>query len=147
MPNENPLTAYPYATLQPCLLTPSAYSAPPPTHPCLPTPPLTLAHYQISYQASDSGNYALHVWMEEGSLGPNGERSYLPGSPFTVSVRANANDQVTHDKVVDVSGIQPGDYKFDKATYEEVRGRPPRESDDCLCGTRGTSPAHGPNQR
>jgi len=79
-------------------------------------------HYQVSYRASDSGNYALHVWMEEGSLGPNGERANLPGSPFTVSVRANANDQVTHE-VVDVSGIESGDYKFDKAAYEEAQAK------------------------
>jgi len=78
------------------------------------------AYYQVRYKPATSGAYSLHLWVEGGPLTPNGERCYLPGSPFNVQVRANANDQVTHE-VVDVSGIESGDYKVDKAMYEELQ--------------------------
>ena len=75
--------------------------------------------------ATRQGTFAMHVWITLGksAAGGTGERAFLPGSPFTVSVHAKAaepNQQVVHE-VIDVSGIMPGDYKVDRAVFDEAQ--------------------------
>ena len=61
--------------------------------------------YQMSFVPLASGSFHLHVWVEASIFGRGSAEEYLPGSPFTLNVNANASDQVTHE-VVDVSGTR-----------------------------------------
>ena len=75
--------------------------------------------YQISFVASTSGAFALHVWVENVHAG---ERVVIPGSPFDLGVHASATDNASQlSEVVDQSGIMPGDYKVSREVFEEAQ--------------------------
>ena len=46
--------------------------------------------YTMSFVPNNAGAYSLHVWVDS----HDAERTYVLGSPFELSVHANASDQV-----------------------------------------------------
>lgn len=78
--------------------------------------------YEIAYVPAASGGFSLHVWAEI----DDGVRVILPGSPFTLSVHANKNDQVVDTTIVAASvggGVAAGDYTISRGVFDGAQKR------------------------
>lgn len=76
------------------------------------------SQYRMSYVPTTAGAFWLHVWWED-----DGQRIAVPTSPFSISIHTNASDQIISHEVVDASGITPGDYKIQRAVFDEAQRR------------------------
>ena len=77
------------------------------------------AAYEMSYKPTTSGSYLLHVWAESGTA----EKGRLPlsGSPFGLSVHANANDFVTTEVCAIGFAPTPPPYSLDRGVCDWIR--------------------------
>lgn len=80
------------------------------------------ASYELSYLGGQPGPFQLHLFQEGESMP---ERRILPGSPFNISIHANAGEQVgdVSSKAVDHKGILPRDYQVKRSVFEDGQKR------------------------